>query len=238
VRAQYPQERDFLLRERTMNILPLVLTAAVVDSFQPCAFSVLLLTIGFLFSLGKERGKVLFIGLTYVFGIFIAYVAIGLGILGALGAFGVPNFAAKIGATILILVGAIEVLGALIPSFPIKLKIPDGAHGRIAALMEKASMPMGFVLGAAVGLFEFPCAGGPYLMILGLLHDTATRWEGLGFLLLYNLIFVLPLIIILAVASSPALLMKVQVWRRGNIRRFKLWTGVVMVLLGAIIFLV
>jgi cytochrome c-type biogenesis protein len=101
-----------------------------------------------------------------------------------------------------------------------------------------ASVLMGLVLGAAVGLFEFPCAGGPYLMILGLLHDTATRWEGLGFLLLYNLIFVLPLIIILAVASSPALLMKVQAWRGGNIRRFKLWTGVAMVLLGAIIFFV
>jgi cytochrome c-type biogenesis protein len=115
-----------------MNILPLVLTAALVDSFQPCAFSVLLLTIGFLFSLGKERGKVAAIGLAYIAGIFIAYVAIGLGILGALGAFGVPNFAAKIGATILIMVGAIEVLGALIPSFPIKLKIPDGAHGLCA----------------------------------------------------------------------------------------------------------
>ncbi len=221
-----------------MNILPLVLVAALVDSFQPCAFSVLLLTIGFLFSLGKERGKVAAIGLAYIAGIFIAYVAIGLGILGALGAFGMPNFAAKIGATILILVGAIEVLGALFPAFPIKLRIPAGTHGRIAVLMEKASVPMGLVLGAAVGLFEFPCAGGPYLMILGLLHDSATHWEGLGFLLLYNLVFVLPLVVVLAIASSPALLMKVQSWRSGNIRRFKLWTGVAMVLLGAIIFFV
>jgi cytochrome c biogenesis protein CcdA len=221
-----------------MNILPLVIIAALVDSFQPCAFSVLLLTIGFLFSLGQARSRIAAIGLAYIAGIFIAYVAIGLGILGALGVFGVPNFAAKIGATILILVGFVEILGALFPTFPIKLKIPTSTHGRIAALMEKASVPMGFVLGAAVGLFELPCAGGPYLMILGLLHDSATHWEGLALLLLYNLVFVLPLIIILALANSPALLTKVQTWRSGNSRRFKLGTGVAMVLLGAVIFLV
>ena len=221
-----------------MNILPLVLGAAVVDSFQPCAFSVLLLTIGFLFSLGKARGGILRIGFAYVFGIFFAYVAIGLGILGALSAFGVPDFAAKIGATILILVGAIEILDALFPRFPIKLKIPAGAHGRIAALMERASVPMGFVLGVAVGLFEFPCAGGPYLMVLGLLHDSALRLAGLGYLLAYNLVFVAPLAIVLLIAGNPALLKKVQAWRQGNVRRFKLWTGFAMVLLGTVIFLV
>ncbi len=221
-----------------MNILPLVLVAALVDSFQPCAFSVLLLTIGFLFSLGKERSGILKIGGAYIFGIFLAYVTIGLGILGALSAFGMPNFAAKIGASLLILAGAIELLNVYVPAFPIKLKIPQGAHNRIAALMAKASVPMGFVLGAAVGLFEFPCAGGPYLMILGLLHDTATRFEGLGYLLLYNLVFVLPLIVILLVASSPLLLGKVQRWRKENSGSFRLWTGIVMILLGLVIFLI
>lgn len=221
-----------------MNILPLVLGAAVVDSFQPCAFSVLLLTIGFLFSLGKERRGVLRIGFAYIFGIFLAYVAIGLGVLGALSAFGMPNFAAKIGATVLILAGAIEVLDAIFPRFPIRLKIPVGTHGRIAALMEKASMPTGFVLGIAVGLFEFPCAGGPYLMVLGLLHDTATRLAGLGYLLAYNLVFVAPLVIVLLAAGSPFLLQKVQHWRSGNIGRFKFWTGIAMVLLGTLIFLI
>ncbi|MCL4499068.1 MAG: hypothetical protein M1335_02350 [Chloroflexi bacterium] len=221
-----------------MNILPIVALAAFIDSFQPCAFSVLLLTIGFLFSLGRDRRSILGIGGVYILGIFLAYVAIGIGILGALSAFGVPNFAAKIGATIIFIAGAIEVLNALWSACPVKLKIPDRAHGRIAALMEIASVPMGLVLGVAVGLFEFPCAGGPYLMVLGLLHDTATHLEGLGLLLLYNLVFVLPLVAVLLVASSPALLGRIQTWRKGNLGKFKLVGGAAMMVLGAIIFFI
>src|SRR3989338_6909800 len=40
-------------------LLPLVAVAALIDSVNPCAFSVLLLTIAFLFSLGKLRGHIM-----------------------------------------------------------------------------------------------------------------------------------------------------------------------------------
>lgn len=215
---------------------PLLVVAALADSINPCAFSILILTIAFLLSLGKLRSGILKIGGMYIFGIFLVYVLIGLGILQALHLFNTPHFMAKVGAALLIVLGGINLINEFFPAFPIKLRIPQAAHGKMAVLMEKASMPTALVLGGLVGLCEFPCTGGPYLMVLGLLHDRATAVAGFGYLMLYNLIFILPLIVILLIASNGALLARVQEWRKSETRNMRFWGGVAMVVLGIIIF--
>ena len=218
-------------------LLPLVSIAALIDSINPCAFSILLLTIAFLFSLGKMRSGILKIGSFYIFGLFSVYVLIGLGILQALHIFNTPHFMAKLGAALLILFGLINLAGHYFPKFPVKLKIPDAVHNKIARLMEASSLPTAFFLGALVGLCEFPCTGGPYLLVLGLLHDQATYLKGLGYLLIYNLIFILPLALILLIASEQSLLDKVQKWRKENTGSMKLWSSIAMIGLGIIIFM-
>lgn len=218
-------------------LLPLVGIAALIDSINPCAFSILLLTIAFLLSIGKMRSSILKIGSFYVLGIFAVYILIGLGILQALHLFNTPHFMAKVGASLLIALGAINLISEFFPSFPIKIRIPRGAHQKMAELMEKASLPTAFVLGALVGLCEFPCTGGPYLMVLGLLHDQGTYFSGLGYLLLYNLIFILPLIIILLIASDSALLEKVKEWKKSENKNMRVWGGIATIILGVLIFL-
>ena len=219
-------------------MLPLVSIAALIDSINPCAFSVLLLTIAFLFSVGKMRRGILKIGGVYILGLFLVYIAIGLGIVHALHLFNTPHFMAKVGAGLLIVLGGTNLINEFVPRFPIKLRIPQAAHHKMAQLMEKGSAPTAFVLGVLVGLCEFPCTGGPYLMVLGLLHDKTTYVSGLGYLLLYNLIFVLPLIIILLIASDQSLLNRVQQWQKKERRGMRLWGGLAMVALGIIIFLI
>src|SRR3989339_1647712 len=194
-------------------LLPLVGIAALIDSINPCAFGILLLTIAFLLSLQKTRSSILKIGGVYILGLLAVYILIGLGILQALHLFNTPHFMAKVGAALLIVLGGINLINEFFPSFPIKLRIPHAAHHKMAELMEKASLPTAFFLGALVGLCEFPCTGGPYLMVLGLLHDQATYLAGVGYLFLYNLIFILPLVIILLIAGDSALLQKVKTWK-------------------------
>jgi cytochrome c biogenesis protein CcdA len=220
---------------RTGWFLPLVTIAALIDSINPCAFSVLLLTIGFLFSLGRARQSILQIGLTYIFGIFTVYLAIGLGILKTLQLFNMPHFAAKVGAALIIAFGGISIVNELVPQFPIKLKIPTVSHRKIAELMEKASVPAAFVLGFTVGLFEFPCTGGPYLAVLGLLHDSSTYWLGFWYLTFYNLIFVLPLIVILLLASEQSLMEKVQAWKKSHTSSMRLYGGLAAIAVGVLI---
>lgn len=217
-------------------LLPLVAVAALVDSVNPCAFSVLLVTIAFLFSLGKLRSSVLEIGLAYVLGIFLVYTLIGLGMLQVLHLFDTPHFMAKLGATALIVIGLIALANHFVPAFPVKLRMPQLAHGRMAALMQKASLPAAFALGGLVGACEFPCTGGPYLAVIGLLHDRATHTAGLGYLLLYNAVFVLPLVVILLVAADRALIAKVEAWKKRNTGAMRLWGGQAMVALGLLIF--
>ena len=217
-------------------LLPLVSVAALIDSINPCAFGILLLTIAFLLSLQKTRSSILKIGGVYILGLLAVYILIGLGILQALHLFNTPHFMAKVGAALLIVLGGINLINEFFPSFPIKLRIPQAAHSKMALLMNKASLPAVFLLGALVGLCEFPCTGGPYLMVLGLLHDQATYITGVGYLLLYNLIFILPLVVILLIASDDSLVEKVNRWKKSETKHMRIWGGIAMVVLGFVIF--
>ncbi|MBI2607883.1 MAG: hypothetical protein HYW51_03595 [Candidatus Doudnabacteria bacterium] len=218
-------------------LLPLVVVSGFLDSIGPCSFAVLLLTIAFLFSIGELRSSILKIGLAYIVGIFVAYLLIGLGLLQALHIFNVPHFMAKLGAGLLIILGLINLLNWYLPKFPLKLGIPNVAHHKMAVLMEKASIPTAFLLGGLVGLCEFPCTGGPYLLVLGLLHDQATYLKGVWYLLLYNLIFVFPLIIVLLIASEKSLVDKFQTWHENKKADMRLYGSIAMIVLGIIIFL-
>ena len=231
---------QFLTNLKTNSgwFLPVLIMAALADSINPCAISVLLITIAFLISLGKNKSGILKIGGIYILGVFIVYILIGLGVLQALSAFNTPHFVAKVAAYILILVGIINIINDFFPKFPIKLQIPQSAHGIMAKLMEKGSLVASFLLGVAVGAFEFPCTGGPYLLILGLLHDRGTYLSGLGYLIFYNIIFVLPLIIILLIASDESFLARVQGWRDRNIGKMRLFGGLAMIALGVLILLI
>jgi cytochrome c biogenesis protein CcdA len=217
-------------------LLPLVLVAALIDSINPCAFSVLIVTIAFLLSLGKLRSHVLEIGAAYILGIFLVYMLIGLGMLQVLHLFDTPHFMAKLGASVLILLGVVSLTNHFVPAFPVKVKIPQFAKAPMAQLMETASLPSAFALGGLTGLCEFPCTGGPYIMVIGLLHDRGTHLAGLGYLVLYNLIFILPLVVILLLASERSLLARVEAWKKSNSGAMRLWGGQAMVLLGALIF--
>ncbi len=217
------------------RLFPLVSAAVLIDSINPCAFSILILTIAFLLSLGRTRRSITAIGLTYILGIFVIYILIGLGILQTLHLFNTPHFMAKVGAFLLIAWGAIGLINEIFPSFPIKLRIPAKAHHKMAELMEKASLPAAFFLGALVGICEFPCTGGPYLLVLGLLHDQATYLKGLAYLIYYNLIFILPLAVILLIASNRVFLEKVRAWKREETGKMRIIGSLAMVALGLII---
>ncbi len=234
-----PQASSFIWKvsDEGTWLLPLVGIAALVDSINPCAFSILLVTIAFLFSVGKMQRDILKIGGVYIIGIFSAYFLIGIGILEALHLFDTPHFMSKIGAGLLVAFGVLSLVNEYVPSFPIKPRIPHVAHRKIAELVEVGTVPTAFFLGALVGLCEFPCTGGPYLMVLGLLHDANSYYRGLGYLLFYNIIFILPLVLMLGLASDHALLERVREWQRSERKAMRVLGGIAMIILGTIIYL-
>jgi cytochrome c biogenesis protein CcdA len=87
-------------------------------------------------------------------------------------------------------------------------------------------------LGVGVGLVELPCTGAIYLGVLGMLAGGALA-DAVPLLVLYNLFFVLPLVLIVGAVAFGLSPTAVDEWR-GERRRLVLGvSGLVMVLLGA-----
>jgi len=92
-------------------------------------------------------------------------------------------------------------------------------------------------MGVLVGLYEFPCTGGPYLTILGLLHDKASFIQGFFYLIYYNLIFVLPLVIILIISSRKDLFDRFQAFKSKKFAKYRFVDSLIMIGLGLIIWM-
>ncbi len=214
------------------QLLPAVMVTGLADSVNPCAFAVILLLLAFLFTLRQSRGRILGLGFVYIGMIFLVYYAIGLGILRAVRFSDDPHFVARAGSWLLIGLGAINLIEYFFPDFPIKLHMPRFAGQRTNELIKQASLPTTVAAGLLVGLCTFPCSGGIYVSIITLLNARTTLGWGIAYLGLYNVLFVLPLIVILLAAGNRTTAKAWARWEREHALRIRLWYGLVMVGLG------
>ncbi|MBN9392820.1 MAG: hypothetical protein J0I20_32615 [Chloroflexi bacterium] len=83
---------------------------------------------------------------------------------------------------------------------------------KVRRIITKASWPALFGAGILIGLCTVPCSGAVYLAVLALLSTQATVLQGVTYLALYNLVFVVPLVIILVLAGSPPVYRKLGRW--------------------------
>jgi cytochrome c-type biogenesis protein len=84
----------------------------------------------------------------------------------------------------------------------------------------------------ARGLCTVPCAGSVYLGVLALLSSQGTFLQGVGYLVLYNLVFILPLLIILGLASSPPVYRRLARWQMHKRAVLKLATSAAAITVG------
>lgn len=218
-------------------ILPVVLISGFLDGINPCAFAVLLFFISFLFTLKRTKKDIWKTGMVYIIAIFLAYLAIGLGLVSTVMFINAPHAMAKLGAWLVIILGIINLIGIIFPKFPIKLRIPHVAKGTIKEYVHKATLPSAFVLGFFVGLCTFPCSGGIYVAIIGLLVSQTTSTVGFGYLILYNIMFVMPLVLILLAMSNKRALEAFQKWEQSQVPMIKIFGALVMIALGVVMLL-
>ncbi|MBI3027722.1 hypothetical protein HYY70_06450 [Candidatus Woesearchaeota archaeon] len=214
--------------------LPLVLTTAVIDSINPCAIGVLLLLIAVLVKHSKEKPKMLKIAAIYISAVFIVYLLSGLGLIGFQSILIKLGFAKYVGIAIgilVVLMGFVEIKDFFWYGRGFSLMIPARYSEKIKLMISHVTVTSAIGLGAFVSMVELPCTGGPYLAITTLL---AKKFDILGFLylILYNLIFVLPLVIIVALAYYGVRIAKMRDWKEKERKWMRLAAGIVMVLLG------
>lgn len=222
--------------------LTVVLGSAAIDSINPCAIGVLILMMSVIMGSGRNDTKrVLILGSAYIFSIFATYLIAGLGLVYFFAA--IPIVLAEylslaVGALV-IFAGILEIKDYFWYGKGFSLHIPAKAAAKIKEMSQSNTTTVGGImaLGAFVAAVELPCTGAPYLAIITILR---IDWGLMPFLLmvLYNLIFVAPLIIILVMVAGGAKLSSVKKWKEDGKGVMRLFLGLLLVTLGWLLILI
>ncbi len=224
--------------EAYLPTLGTVVMTALVDSINPCAIGVLILLVSVIVVF-RSKKELLIYGFTYIFFVFLTYLLAGLGIMYFLSV--IPLYVSEyISITIGLLIvaaGIIEIKDYFWYGKGISLSIPPEKAKRIQQITRKMTLPAMIFLGAFVAGVELPCTGGPYLAILSLLSQ---NFDFMAFLwlMLYNVIFVLPLVIILLMVYGGTKIQTLKKWKQDNRAYMRLAIGILLVLLGWMLILI
>lgn len=213
--------------------IPVLLGAALVDAINPCAFAVLILLVATIIGAqGKKRA--LIAGFLFSLSIFISYFLMGFGLYKAIGVFNLPKIFSIVIGIIAIIIGLANLKDFFWYGKIFVMEVPMSWRPKLQALIKGVTSPLGaFGIGFLVSLFLLPCTSGPYLVILGLLAKKTETMKAVSLLLLYNLVFVLPMIIITSAMYFGVRAKKLEEFRQRNIKVLHLIAGAIMLFIGA-----
>lgn len=211
-----PSPRDFAF-------LAVLAPAALADSINPCAFAILFLLLTSILSKTKSMKKAVFSGMMYVLSIFISYLAMWIGLYNAMASTE-NTFMLKV---------VVWVLGVTVWLLNLKdylwygrwgfaFGVPKAWKPYMHGLVWKITSPAwAFFVWLIVSLLLLPCTSGPYITLLWVLWAEYGSLTGMVYfhLITYNLIFVTPMIVIIAlIALGKQKVENLQKARQQNIR--------------------
>ncbi|MFP4523638.1 MAG: cytochrome c biogenesis protein CcdA [Candidatus Woesearchaeota archaeon] len=227
-------EDDQKTATRNKLTLGAVIGAALVDAINPCAFAVLIILLTTIIAGGKKPKKALFSGIAFSLAIFISYFLMGLGLYTVVSSTGLGHGFFWVVAILAILIGLLNLKDFLWYGKWFVVEVPPSWRPKMKSLIKGiTSVPGAFAIGFVVSLFLLPCTSGPYIVILGLLAKATTKSYALWMLLLYNIIFILPMVLIsVGVSLGITNLDKTERLRKRNLKRLHLIAGIIILLLG------
>ncbi len=205
--------------------------AAAVDSINPCTLAVLILLLTTLIA-SERKNKIAGTGLAFTAAIYVSYFLMGLGVYSAVKTTGYLHTIYYAIISIALLVGFMSIKDYFNykPGF-FAVEIPMRWRPLVKKIIgEITSVPGAAAIGLFCSLFLIPCSSGPYLVILGLLAKTSTRMTAIPLLLIYNFIFVLPMILItFLIYFGKAKVEQISAWREKYIKLIHLISGIIMI---------
>lgn len=205
-------ERSIVERFKSLGVLT-VAFAGLVDGLNPCAFATLIFFVSYLTLSGRKGREVLAVGGAFTLGVFLAYLAVGLGFHRVLGLFN--SLLTTLGRWLYGLTAALCAVLAVVSLLDFRkarrgeigdmaLNLPHGLRMRINAVIRRGRHSRTFVAGAfvtgiIVSFLELACTGQVYLpTIIFVISVPEMRARAVSFLLLYNLLFITPLVVVFA----------------------------------------
>ena len=192
-----------------------ILVAGLVDGVNPCAFATLVFFVSYLLLIGKRRRAIVLMALFFIIAVFITYFAIGIGAYNILTYLTGLNIVARIiflaFGIVAIVLGLLSVRDYFLAKRgaldKMVLQLPLGIKQRIHKNIKQKTAVGGIVTGSLIAgflisLLEFGCTGQVYLPTITFMVSRAGfSLKPVVLLILYNLMFVVPLIIIALLAT-------------------------------------
>jgi cytochrome c biogenesis protein CcdA/glutaredoxin len=213
---------------------------ALADSVNPCALAVLLLMLmSIVVSNPNNKKVILKSGLFFILSVIIMYFIYGL-LLIKLFAFLDPIRAViyKVVAIFAMILGLLEIKDYFnYKPGTIGTEMPLSLRPKMKKFVSKITSPSGaFFLGLFVTVFLLPCTIGPYVIVGSMLSINGII-SSIPLLLWYNILFVLPMFLVLIlIYQGMKKIEDVQKWKDENIKYLHLIAGIIILLIGILMF--
>jgi cytochrome c biogenesis protein CcdA len=223
-----------------------ITSLALVNSVNPCQIAMLILVLVAIFTQNQQdnKRKILFSGLAFILAVFLGYLFYGIVLVQLF-----QTFAATLRTSSIYLNYALAILAMIIGALQIKdyfmykpgnvgTEMPLYLRPRAKLWINKITSPGGaFLIGLVITLFLAPCTMAPLLVVTEAI-STFGIIGALPWLLYFNFIVVLPLIIItLIVYKGFTTIENITEWRERNIKKLHLIAGILLFGTGLIILL-
>lgn len=220
--------------------IPAIVSLALVDSINPCAIAVLaFLIIAYMTHNPNEKRKALLAGAMFIAAVYIVYLIYALALVEIMSV-----CMEAISGSEIFIYGFFSLFAVALGVYNIKdyawyqpggflREMPMKWRPRMQKILAGIESPKGgFILGVFVTIFLLPCTIGPLIMACTILAKeglvAAVPW-----LLLYNAIFVLPMIaIVAAIYVGMTMVENVVEWKDSNIKYLHLIAGLIMLAIG------
>lgn len=217
-----------------------ITSLALVNSVNPCQIAMLVLVLITILTQNQEkRKKVLFSGLAFIAAVYIGYLFYGIVLVQLF-----QTFTESLKQSSIYIKYAFAVLAMLVGGLQIKdfffyrpggfaTEMPIWMRARAKRIIQKIISPTGaFLTGFIITLFLSPCTMAPLLVATESLSQLGLI-GALPWLLYFNLIAVLPLIIItLFIYRGFTTAENISQWRDRNIRTLHLIAGLLLFFTG------
>ncbi len=219
--------------------LSVILVSAAVDSINPCAIGVLILMISVVLGGKGSVGRLLYLGFLYIGAIYVTYLTAGLGLIYFLAniPLKVTEYLALVVGSFVILAGLLEVKDFFWYGKGFSLQIPSAMAKKIDSMSKNLTVPGVILLGAFIAGVELPCTGAPYLAIITLL-SLNFNFQAFILLLIYNVIFVSPLVVILLLVALGTKVSSIKKWKQANKAYMRFAIGYLLIGLGWLLILI
>jgi glutaredoxin len=223
-----------------------VLGAGILDGVNPCAFTTIIFFVSYLAVMGRKGRDILFVGASFTVAVFVTYLLVGVGVLSFVHSLGIVRTLSRVvylatGVFCLVLAGF-----SLFDVYRIRqgriediaLKLPERLQKRVhQAIREGRNVRnyvwAAFITGFLVSLLELACTGQVYLpTIIFVSGVPELRVNALVYLVLYNLMFILPLVVIFVLVFYGTSSKQLTGFFRANAASVKLLTALLFAALG------